>query len=414
MVSALFSGGLLLALYFLTLNWIYSPAGVFDLIGAGQRLWAAVSRVNPLSPEIMLLFWMAVVWRRAVASLSPSLLEPGKTGLRFRLGVLAYAVIAILAGPRSLTPGLLPLFFFSSLVAISLARVESISQVRGAGKTPFGWQWLASLVSLFFLTVALGLGFGAIMGSRLATAVFSGIQLLFVGLIRLVSLLISPIWILTAPILNRLFEALQALFAQDPPSLPPQLEEPFFLGQFDGPPSFLETVNSWIASLEPIWPFVRTGLILSLVVALVLYALRRRVQGHTHGPRSIALDDQGKTLGGGQSLRTVPARIATWLADLPPLGEVLASKRLRTAIVARRVYANLLNLAAKRGRPRERWETPLEFETTLRALFPGMEREIQVITSTYLQVRYGELPETRDSASEVEEAWLRIRGEVHA
>jgi hypothetical protein len=72
-------------------------------------------------------------------------------------------------------------------------------------------------------------------------------------------------------------------------------------------------------------------------------------------------------------------------------------------------------LSAVLGQPRPAASTPLEFLPKLEQLFPDLQVELGTITRAYLQVRYGERPES--SASEVdleavETAWKRIRGEA--
>jgi hypothetical protein len=293
---------------------------------------------------------------------------------------------------------------------MSLARVENVSKVRGAGENPFGRGWLVSLTALFLLTVAVGLAVGRMLSSRAAIAALAGIRLLFVGVIHFVAWLVSPVWRLIEPLLNRLFDALKRLFEQEPQPLSPADEGLFPLGQFQGPLPFVDELSTMISRLEPIWPILRTALIASLLLLLVVYAIRRSASIRGLAGAGSLLADEGEDLRRSvPDLGSVPRRIVSWFAGLPARGRALASRGLRTAIVARRVYARLLKIAAENGRPRRRWETPLEFQVALNELFPTRKSEIELITATYLHVRYGERLESEATAEEVQAAWSRIR-----
>ncbi|MEW6566709.1 MAG: DUF4129 domain-containing protein [Chloroflexota bacterium] len=81
---------------------------------------------------------------------------------------------------------------------------------------------------------------------------------------------------------------------------------------------------------------------------------------------------------------------------------------MRAATAIRRIYSELLDLAAAGGRPRERAETPLEFLVHLRRLFPDHTAEVEAITGAYVQVRYGQVPEGEDAVREVRRCWESV------
>jgi hypothetical protein len=90
------------------------------------------------------------------------------------------------------------------------------------------------------------------------------------------------------------------------------------------------------------------------------------------------------------------------------LDDLLRLRQARQYLAAariRRIYAHLLALSAKLDLPRPAARTPLEFLPSLQGLFPGLKGELSTITSAYLLVRYGELPETPEELQEVETAW---------
>jgi hypothetical protein len=50
----------------------------------------------------------------------------------------------------------------------------------------------------------------------------------------------------------------------------------------------------------------------------------------------------------------------------------------------------------------------LEYLPLLEGYFPSLTSDLEVITQAYLQVRYGELPESVEEVQKVEDAWDRI------
>jgi hypothetical protein len=53
-----------------------------------------------------------------------------------------------------------------------------------------------------------------------------------------------------------------------------------------------------------------------------------------------------------------------------------------------------------------------KFVPVLDQLFPNRTSEINHITRAYLNVRCGELPESRQEVEAVEAAWKRVRGQA--
>jgi len=87
-------------------------------------------------------------------------------------------------------------------------------------------------------------------------------------------------------------------------------------------------------------------------------------------------------------------------------------RRMLAATVIRRIYTQLLYLAAELGCPRHRAETPYEFQERLMELFPEQREQVGLITDAYVHVRYGEIPEEDRIISLVEGAWDSINKEA--
>jgi hypothetical protein len=77
----------------------------------------------------------------------------------------------------------------------------------------------------------------------------------------------------------------------------------------------------------------------------------------------------------------------------------------------KRIYANLVRLAARRGFPRREAETPYEFMGELRETLPSATAEERAITDAYVRVHYGEQSPAAEEVAQVKEAWKKIRAE---
>ncbi|MBK7177431.1 MAG: DUF4129 domain-containing protein [Chloroflexi bacterium] len=58
--------------------------------------------------------------------------------------------------------------------------------------------------------------------------------------------------------------------------------------------------------------------------------------------------------------------------------------------------------------PRAAAETPYEYLATLAAAWPEHTTETSLITQAYVNIRYGELPETQEELSQIQAAWKRL------
>jgi hypothetical protein len=86
---------------------------------------------------------------------------------------------------------------------------------------------------------------------------------------------------------------------------------------------------------------------------------------------------------------------------------------LFAALTIRRIYAQMIRLAASRGYPRPQANTPYEHLVTLRQAFPNCEADLTQITEAYVGVHYGELPERLEALEEIRMAFERVQSVVH-
>jgi len=409
-LAMILSAGILILGLLLTVNLMVAPGRLFDLARAAGELIRALPMIYPMAPELPLAVLVMLVWRRGVASASHSILDQSRTSFKFRLGVIVYGLLGLVGRGAGFPwgPALLPLFFFSSLLAMSLARADRLSRLRGAAEPPFSFQWLLSLGGLFALAVGSGLALGAGMDSGLAHRVLVSFQELLLSLLESTYRLLLPLFVALEPLIARLLAWLRGVFlsvdAISSPTLQPPAPAGEQLGNLDAPPIF-DAINRWLAGLQPYWPIVRIGLI-GLLLALLVFSTIRMIRRRRGSPWDRRLpQDRGESVRGEPALGGWGRRWRELRDDLRSLGSSLFAGQLWPTLVVRRVYARLLALAAEQGRARYSWETPLEFQAALIRLFPAAADPIRVITTAYLQVRYGELPESDQTIAGVREAW---------
>ncbi len=78
-------------------------------------------------------------------------------------------------------------------------------------------------------------------------------------------------------------------------------------------------------------------------------------------------------------------------------------------ISIRRIYASLNALAAERGYPREKAQTPYENRAVLQRAWPEQSAEISFLTEAYVRAHYGSVQDAADTLRRAREAWEVIR-----
>lgn len=410
-VAGAFSGLILVLGILLSVNLLLAPGRLLNLWAAGEQIVRGVLQVFPPGHAAILALAAVWIWRRGIASTVHSYQEPRATGFRFRLGVLVFAVYFIVVGSRTEgAPVLLPVFFMTGLLAMSISRAHWLTRLRGAGEPPFTWQWLGSLLALFTLVVGGGLALGWLMNSPLGHQALSGALFLILAMVEVTYRIMLPLLIVLEPWLQRLLMIVRRFLEGLPRILDPILAG--LQGQAEPAPTeepglFFRILIAVYEYLQLHWPIVRV-LLLVLGVVLILYlALRfRRMQEELKAGLELPRD-AGENLVGARRGR---GGLTGLLEAVRSWGSALGRGRLRTAIVVRRTYARLLELAEDHGRARLPWETPLEFEDALAGLFPQTVAEVRRITQAYVKVRYGQLEQTADMVNEVQADWRRVRG----
>jgi hypothetical protein len=336
-----------------------------------------------------LLFW----WRGL--ELAKRSLDADAVGFSFRLGVILTAVaVAIVSSTLDWTPTpWVFAFFFSSLVAVAIARAEEVSRWRTGGPFPFGIAWLASIVGaagvVLLLAVVLISGISGENILRGLAYLGPVWDLLRYALLAFVSVLFT----LLSPLLTGLARALAGLMDQSVavPTLAP------FENAFLEPADFVEGLSPW----EPYEPLLR---VLGIMAAMLLVTL---AVGGIWRARARLGQVQADSVWANREKTGLGDRLRNGLGALAArLGVV---SRWWATVSIRRIYAQMLAAAARRGQSRAPSETPYEFVQVLTGLWPSEATAVNLVTEAYVQSHYGQIPETDEGLARIRSAWERIK-----
>jgi len=382
------------------------PVGFMELLNRPVRSFSDMANLIP-TEFIVMLFVLLVSWRGI--AYSDRQVGPVNVLASFRLGVFMFILyglaLPIIQGSPSTA---LYIFLFTSLLAMSTARISVLSQLRGGHHILFNRQWAAGIISVILIIV----GISALVVSFASKNLFDLLSTLLTWLMYLVVLIFTPLawllmrllfWLFEMIRLDTLFDALRDVFQR----LDAVLRSiAALIAQFAQSIN-LEFIESFFARLAS-YKSIYLWMIIILGLMVMLLTLRRVILKDERADdqdveSSLAPQDLFNLL--KAALRRGLGRLAGNLEEILRLNQ---ARRLLAAARIRRIYAQLLRLSAKLDHPRPASRTPLEFLPALESLFPALSTELETITDAYLLVRYGEAPETSEELGKVETAWKAV------
>lgn len=383
---------------------LYEANSILDVSWLGQFVDHISQGGNPFWSRVLAVFVMIVlVWWRGI-SLVGRRIDIGDVGLRFRFGILLVVfLVAGLAGSQLGWPvtRFILLFFFVSLMAIILTRVEQLERSHSGQSFPIGFRWLLVVVGAAALvTFTIGLIAGFISSDSVIDAI-GWFAPLWLALNFLVTPALITFSFLSTPLLTAFGWLLSWIIGIIGPTLQIGLQDIQILTQ--GPlatPAPKElSESSEAVSLIPrqLLPL----LIMLFVVLLVGWALGRLFQTMRQ-PAKLEVE----TLSPGSGL----GRLKRPSAGRRFLNRLGLWRRWRTAASIRNIYQEMCRLAADYGYPRVDSETPYEYLATLALVWPNNRFDTKTITEAFIHVRYGEIPETQEEINEIRIAWQRLEG----
>jgi len=332
-------------------------------------------------------------------------------GFSFRSGVLVLIVVAFFARVFADldVPGFVVPYFFFSLLALALARIEDVTLLPNSSPVPFSGFWIGSSVVAVTALVLLGtlaaLFFydgGLRQVLKWLSPVVLAVQIIFVGLVVLVVATLDWILTLLSLDLSALGQGVREVLQQLGQLLPLTPTLP--------PPTGEEQVRPIILVILQV--IVNVAIPLAVISLVLLFTWRRLRRG-----RRDEVEDEGRE--SLLSARAVARNLQAMLQDgLDRLGELAGlvrrfgpGPRFLAAVSIRRIYANMVRLATEAGYPRAKAETPYEYLPVLFTALPGNEEDLTVITEAYVNAHYGQVPDTREDLQRIRDCWERVRAQ---
>jgi hypothetical protein len=367
------------------------------LVGAVAVMLGQVS-VPALAFGLGLFLW----WRGVRLGIQTATYSDVENAFRWGIGLLLACALIMAISTR---PSLLPVleaqttpfvvgFFFFSLLALALGRLESLRTRTRA--LAINSQWLGVLVVVAGAVVLLALLVGQLLSfDLLVVATRPLFDLLGLVVLVLIYIIVIPL----AYVVELLIYFILSLINADPSRQPPQLYQP---GQVD---NLLQRLVAQSVPPELLAALKAVGAALVLGVALVVIA-RAAARWRSSSADADAAGEERESL--WEPDRFKRALIA-WLRALfrrgaPALAgqanQLAASAQDDTApalATVRELYRRLLGLGETAGVRRRPVTTPLELLPSLqRSLEP--DEDIARLTTAYVAVRYAE---QEASASEI-------------
>lgn len=367
---------------------------------------AAFDMSGELIPNgIILIPFIFVLFLRGT-SLGRSQLTYVGVGLLVRLGILMFFLTAIFAllpiGPRAdelsedMLP-LLPVLFFTSLLAGALARAVNLKIDEEVRNRRFNMSWMAFLT----LTVTALTGIGFVVSILLA-GIDRDKALAVLGFP--VTVIAAIIFIIAAPLLYVAEEVtawLQDVLSDDPP--PDEIE--VITGEREMTPASDNPQIEIGELLSDVIDFVSNSVVLICLVTVLGIAAFFWLSILFGRDRELLGDEKSENIDRRESLRRAMMNQFRKIGDALGLVRRFGVGRdLFAAFTIRWAYARMEQMGRRRGYPRSRSQTPYEYRRYLSEAFPGGEAHIKTITEAYVGIRYGELPENERKVEAVRSA----------
>jgi hypothetical protein len=254
---------------------------------------------------------------------------------------------------------------------------------------------LGLIVSAVGFVLALFLaGFGVEGASQILRGIFSALALIFTTILAPVLYVLE--WLLR-PLALAINEAFQMLNRVQPPQELTQATDPQRAAQ----------AMQQMQMILDVLKYVCLGAIVLTVVAVIFAVLRNRAMGEGRTAEEherLESDSLPGSLSGALRRR---------LGDMGRLVDQFGvGRELIQAITIRRLYARLVAAATELGYPRAVAQTPFEYQDKLNTAFPGFKTECALVTRTYVNAHYGELPDNPETLNMMQNAVERMIASV--
>jgi hypothetical protein len=354
------------------------------------------------------IFLLVYLWARAIHLANRSPLA-NSVAFSFRSGVVILIVSSFLAKIFAGldVAGFVAPYFFFSLLAVALARIEEVSLQPTSSQVPFSSFWIGSMVGAVTVLVILGMSVAVFFYAggldqvlRWLYPLLFVLQVMVAGLGALLLMLLE--WILSqfSVDLSSWARGLQELFARLGQALALPLPTP--------PPGSETQTRPLILGI--LQAAVTIGIPLAAILIVLFLTWRRLRRGRFKGGGNEEWESllSGKAVANGLQamVRDGFDRLAELAGSLSHFG---LGARFLAALSIRRIYANLVRLATEVGYPRAKAQTPHEYLQTLYQALPGSEVDVDLITAAYVNAHYGQVPDSREELQRIRGCWERVR-----
>jgi hypothetical protein len=348
-------------------------------VSLGHWFWHGVS--------VLLLVWRGV-------RLSKLHIDSDATVASLRLGIVMLLAYGLFRGMRPALTTMMPVFLFLAfcLSSIGIWHMIDLFQSRGGYAPSAAMPWWLFIIMLGFVIAFSGVVVGTVLEQPVEWISWGMMALMAIPMV-LIAFLFGGIVLLFISWLLPLLGNAPAVPLPDivgGEQLPKVVEQ-----LIEG----IETGSNW-SIFDRLLPGLALATIL-LLLALVVIEMR--------SPGTLLLPIRVE---GGVEERLRLSRLVKNLRRTRKRPRnVRRASRQYIANRIRAIYQQLLDLAEALGYSRPPAVTPLEFLPTLMGLFPEHTEAVRLLTHTYIQVRYGEIPEDPEDIARVERAWTEVASE---
>lgn len=403
-------GVLILVSFYYSVSMLIYLGNWPGVLGLVKGMVDGFASANLIPPE----FWVALVvlllWRRGIRlarqPISSDIVMASfgfGGGMFFLFGILPYFFMDSAQALRAFFP-----FTLCILVALSCARIFELSRMRGAINARFSREWIVAILLASVALVGAGALASLLLQESIAQLLGRLALLLLWGLGILLILIVTPIILLVLIALPWLSQRLNLQF--NPLRIISELLDTLRNLLPSIPGAKISQLFTRVAVESK--PFVLWGILAMLLVGVLAITVWRRWYTHRTGQIQqqdlLALSEWLQQARKGLRKRAIDL-VTGFVRRL----NSRYARRWMTAMRVRLIYAQLMDLCTRLGKPRPAPLTPLEFLPDAQKLFPEASNDLETITAAYLRVRYGELPEYAGELDTVLEAWERVRTQGH-
>ena len=411
------AGMLLLTVFFTIRKLVHNPTSLLDMRWVGQFVNDVGEPGNFRWTQDASIFLLVVfVWYRGTRLVNRTF-DMKQIGLRLRLGGLLIAPLLVWLANRRLlwdvTPMLL-LFFLATLTAVSLTRAEQVEQDRSRQSATLNPRWLSLVFLAALLTILTAGLLTAIITGDSAGTVVGALAPILISVQYLLAIALGTLLFLAIPILQlidililflsnwlnafwlwltKTYTIIEKIISKlVPAGQVPVTETPGGIGLIN--PEQIVTRAFQVGNLGEVANILTILLMIAVVLLVALLVSGATKHSQFADKESATILRRSDTL--EQEDDSLLAKVLRRLGML---------RNLRTAVSIRRIYQQMLYAADASGFPRLESETPFEYLKTLAQAWPDHSTETRLITQAYVNVRYGEIPETQAELDAIFSAW---------